>query len=173
MFDTMKMTKIVGGFCGALLVFLLGNWAAESLYSTSGGGHGEDAQAYVVPVEGDEAAAEEVAEGPSFEEAFALADAAAGESVFRNCRSCHAIEEGKNGTGPSLYGVVGRAVDAMEGFSYSGALVQVADVWTPEHLNGFLADPKGYAPGTKMTYAGLSDIGDRVNLIAYLDSIDN
>lgn len=173
MFDTMTMTKIVGGFCGAFLVFLLGNWAAESVYGGGEGGHGEHAQAYVVPVEDAGAAAEPVAEGPSFEEAYAQADAAAGEGVFRNCRSCHSIEQGKNGTGPSLYGVVGRPVDSIADYSYSGALEQVVDVWSPDHLNSFLTDPKGFAPGTKMTFAGLNKIEDRVNLIAYLDSLDN
>src|SRR6056297_1228588 len=65
MFDTMTFTKVLGSFCGALLIFLLGSWAAESLYHT-GGKHGEDhAQGYVIDTgEGD--GAEEVAEeGPS------------------------------------------------------------------------------------------------------------
>ena len=102
-----------------------------------------------------------------------MADASAGEGVFRNCRACHSLEPGQNGTGPTLYGVVGRAVDAVEGYSYSGALEQVADVWDPEHLNGFLENPREYAPGTKMAYNGLRSVEDRANLIAYLDTLDN
>ena len=50
MFDTMTLTKVVGGLCGTLLVFLLGGWAADIIYS-GGGGHGEVAQAYSIPVE--------------------------------------------------------------------------------------------------------------------------
>ena len=69
---------------------------------------------------------------------------------------------------------MGRAVDAAEGFgAYSGALEQVADVWTPENLFGFLENPRGYAPGTTMGFAGLKDPQDRADLIAYLDSIDD
>lgn len=170
MFDTMTMTKLVGGFCGALLVFLLGGWAAEAIYH-SGGGHGEAQQAYVIEVEGAEGE-EATEEGPSFEELFAMADPAAGEGLWRGCRSCHALEEGVNGTGPHLYGVVGRPVASVPGFSYSGALVDAADVWTPENLSGFLENPRGYAPGTAMSYSGMRSAEDRANLIAYLDSID-
>ena len=173
MFDTMTTTKIIGGFCGTFLVFLLGGWAAETIYHGGAGGHGEDhAQGYMIEVAEAGAASAEAEPEVDFATVMASADAAAGEAVFRNCRSCHAIEDGKNGTGPSLYGVVGRAVDTEAGYTYSGALEAVADIWTPEHLNGFLADPKGYAPGTKMSFKGLSKVEDRANLIAYLDSLD-
>ncbi|MGR3499482.1 MAG: c-type cytochrome [Limimaricola soesokkakensis] len=168
MFDTMTLTKVVGGLCGTLLVFLLGGWAADIIY---GGGHGEVEQAYSIPVEesGEGGGAEE--EAVPFEEIYASADAAAGEGVWRNCRSCHALEDGVNGTGPSLHAVVGREVGAYPGYDYSGALKAVADVWSPENLDGFLANPRGYAPGTKMTYNGLKDAEDRANLIAYLATI--
>lgn len=157
MFDTMTMTKVVGGLCGTLLVFLLGGWAAETIYHT-GGGHGGDHgeehhAAYVIESHGDGGDAP-VEEGPSFEEVYAAADPAAGEAQWRNCVSCHALEPGENKTGPSLYGVVGRPVGTEEGFNYSGALVAVADTWTPEALNGFLENPRGYAPGTAMGFNG-------------------
>lgn len=175
MFDTMTLTKTIAGICGALLVFLFGNWAADAIYSTQSGGHGDEiAQAYVIEVEAADDGAEEAAteEGPSFEGVYASADAAAGEGLWRNCRACHSNEEGKGGTGPSLYGVVGRAAGTFEGFNYSGAFQGVVDVWTPEHLNDFLTSPKGFAPGTTMTFRGISSIEDRANLIAYLDSLD-
>ncbi|MCO4842161.1 MAG: cytochrome c family protein [Yoonia sp.] len=171
MFDTMTMTKIIGGFCGAFLIFLLGGWAAETIYHGGAGGHGEDhAQGYKIEVA--DAGAEEAEPEPEvdFAVVFASADAAEGEGVWRNCRSCHALEEGKHGTGPSLFGIVGRDVDAVADYSYSGALELVADVWTPENLNGFLTDPKGYAPGTKMSFKGISKVEDRANLIAYLET---
>jgi cytochrome c len=76
-------------------------------------------------------------------------------------------------TGPSLYGVVGRDVGSVDGFNYSGSLSAVADVWTPENLNAFLENPRGYAPGTSMSYNGMRNIEDRADLIAYLDSLDN
>lgn len=165
MFDTMTFTKIAASLCGALLVLLLGKWAAEELYHVDG--HGE--QAYVIDTGADEGA-EEVVE-VAFADVYAAADAGAGARVFRQCSACHKLEAGANGAGPYLHNIVGRAVEAADGFGYSGALNAVVDVWTPEHLNGFLESPRGYAPGTSMGYNGLRDIEDRANLIAYLATI--
>lgn len=169
MFDTMTMTKTFGGLCGTLLVFLVGAWVAEEIYHS--GGHGDHEQAYVIPVEGGEA--EAVVEGPPFAEIYAVASAADGEGLWRACSACHALEQGDNGVGPYLYGVVGRDVAASQGFGYSGSLIAVNDVWTPEELNLFLENPRGYAPGTAMTYNGMRKIEDRANLIAYLDTLDD
>lgn len=173
MFDTMRLTKIVGSLCGALLIFLMGNWAAESLYSV-GGGHGDDHhQAYVIDTGEDEEGGEAAAEaGPSFAELYASADLDNGARVFNKCKACHQLEDGANGVGPHLYGVVGRDVGAADGFGYSGALSEAADVWTPEELDAFLEKPSGYAPGTSMGFAGLGKLEDRVNVIAYLDQTD-
>jgi len=178
MFDTMTMTKIVGGFGGMLLIFLFGNWAAESLYATEAEVHGEEPeQAYRIDTGEDEADSEDAAAeeetGPDFGVVFAAADPAAGEKLFKGCKACHKVEAGANATGPTLYGVVGRAVGSVDGYNYSGKLVAVAETWAPEALSDFLENPKGYAPGTKMSYKGMKDIEDRANLIAYLDSLDN
>ena len=168
MFDTMTMTKVVGAACGSLLVFLLGGWAADALYTTGGGGHGGEAsQAYTIDTGAGEATAS-AAEGPSFEELYASADAGAGEKVFSKCKACHKVD-GSNGTGPHLNGVVDRAKAQVEGFGYSDALMAMsAESWTPEKLDAFLANPKAYAPGTKMSFAGLPKPADRANLIAWL-----
>lgn len=173
MFDTMTMTKTAGALCGALLVFLLGNWAAESIYST-GGGHGDDhAQGYVVDTGDDGASEAAVDEGPSIGALMAAADPVNGEKLFRNCAACHSVVQGENKAGPYLYGVVGRNVGSVDSYgSYSGALTEVAQVWTPVELNGFLESPKGYAPGTTMGYAGMRKAEDRADLIAYLDQTD-
>ncbi|EAQ03671.1 Cytochrome cy [Pseudooceanicola batsensis HTCC2597] len=171
MFDTMTLTKAGGAFCGALLVFLLGKWAAEIVYATEAGGHGEEhAQAYVIETDEDEGGAAEEEEGPDFATLLASADVDSGARVFGKCKACHKID-GSNATGPYLDGVVGRAVGGVDGYSYSGALVEVAETWTPENLNAFIEDPKGFAPGTKMSFAGIRKAGDRADLVAYLQSI--
>ena len=68
--------------------------------------------------------------------------------------------------------MVDRAVDAVDGYSYSGALEEHFDVWTPANLNVFIEDPKGAAPGTKMTFAGIKKAQDRADLIAYLATLN-
>jgi cytochrome c len=167
MFDTMTMTKVVGAACGSLLVFMLGGWAASALYSTSGGHGGEATQAYTIDTGADDATAV-VEEGPSFDELYASADAAAGEKVFAKCKACHKVD-GSNGTGPHLDGVVDRAKASVAGFGYSDVLVSMAaDAWTPANLDAFLLSPKNYAPGTKMSFAGLPKPADRANVIAWL-----
>lgn len=168
MFDTMTLTKIVAGFCGTLLVFLLGIWGGELIYHVGGDHGGEHEQAYAIEVPEEEGGGEEEAEVP-FEEVFASADASAGERVFGKCRACHNLD-GSNAVGPHLDGVVEREVDAVSGFNYSGALEEHFESWTPENLNTFLADPQGEAPGTIMSFNGLPSVEDRANLIAYLQT---
>lgn len=171
MFDTMTWTKIVGGFCGAFLIFLLGKWVAEEVYHVGPSGHGDHAtQGYVIDT-GEDHAAAEVEEGPDFAEIYASADAAKGEKVFNKCKACHKID-GSNGAGPYLNGVVDRAIDSAEGFGYSGALMQLGATWTPETLDHFLTNPKGAAPGTAMGFSGLGKIEDRANVIAYLATLN-
>lgn len=171
MFDTMTMVKALGGLCGAFLVFLLGGWTADIVYGIYGHDDHHE-QAYVIEIESEDGPAEPVEEGPSFEELFLVADAGAGETSFaRACASCHKVERGENATGPYLYGVVGREVDTAEGFTYSGALEEVVQVWTPEELDHFITAPRDYAPGTSMTYTGMDNPETRANIIAYLATI--
>ena len=169
MFDTMTITKGLGAVCGSLLVFMLFNWAGDGLYSMGGGGHGgEETQSYTIAVEGGAAEAETAEAGPDFATVFAAADAAKGEKVFAKCKACHKVD-GTDGTGPHLNGVVGRQIAAAAGFGYSDALKGMAGkAWAPEELNHWLENPKAYAPGNKMSFAGLPKIEDRANLIAWL-----
>ena len=131
----------------------------------------------VVPV------AEETSEEAVAEEAPAVvvaafdADLAAkGEKVFKKCKSCHQIGEGaKNRSGPILTGVVGNAAGAVEGFKYSKPLMKMAGdglLWTEEELAAFLAKPKAYMKGTKMSFAGLKKEGDQVAIVEYLKSFE-
>ena len=172
MYDTMTLTKIVGSICGALLIFLFGNWAAESIY-----GLGEDSyaggapQAYtfataVAASTTDTTAAAE----PAFADVFAKADLAAGEKTFGKCKACHKID-GNNATGPHLNGVVGRARGTVDGFAYSDAMKSKNDPWTTEEIYTFIKAPKAYVPGTKMGFAGLAAPQDRANVVAYLASL--
>lgn len=167
MFDTMTITKVGAGFLGALLVFLLGGWAATEIYNTEAHHGDEHIPGYSIDVPEPVDVVEEVVE-VAFADVYATADAGAGEASWRQCSACHANVAGQNGVGPTLHGVVDRDIASIDGFGYSDALIGLEGDWTPEALSGFLESPRDYAAGTAMSYRGMDDIEDRANLIAYL-----
>ena len=94
-----------------------------------------------------------------------------GESVFRRCASCHTINQGgADGIGPNLYGRVGADIASAPGFNYSGALSDVEGNWNFDNLSDWIANPRSFAQGTTMSFAGLSDPLDRAALILYLNA---
>ena len=99
---------------------------------------------------------------------------AAGEKVFKKCSACHAVGEGaRNKSGPQLNALMGRPFASAEGFRYSNIFQTAASegrVWDAESLTAFLADPRGYMPGTKMSFSGLRKEGDQEAIVAYLSS---
>jgi len=100
---------------------------------------------------------------------------AQGEKAFRRCKSCHAVGPGaKNKTGPHLNSVFGRTIGGLDGFKYSNAFQSAAEagrVWDDASIAAFLAKPKSYIDGTKMTFAGLKSEADIAGIIAYLKAI--
>ncbi len=102
---------------------------------------------------------------------LAKADMAAGEAVFKKCIACHTINDGgANGIGPNLYNSLGKPHGHVAGFAYSDALSSVEGDWNFDNMNAWLISPRKYAPGTKMTFAGLSKPEDRANVIAYMNA---
>jgi cytochrome c len=102
---------------------------------------------------------------------LASADAAAGEQVFKKCTACHNADKGgANALGPNLWGVLGEPVGKGKGFAFSPALSGVGGTWNFDNMSAWLASPKKFAPGTKMTFAGLSNPQDRANVIAFLNA---
>jgi len=150
----------------------------SALLAACSGGESEPAE----PAATEEAATEEAAPAEAEAEAPAetaeagtevtlaslTGDAAAGKTVFAQCRSCHVTDEGVNRTGPSLHAVVGRESGTVEGFNYSDANASSDVTWTEDVLFEYLEDPRGFMPGTKMVFPGLKDPQDRANVIAYL-----
>ncbi|WP_336987280.1 cytochrome c family protein [Altererythrobacter aquiaggeris] len=111
-------------------------------------------------------------DGPSLAMVLSTADVARGEKVFAKCQSCHTIDQGgANGIGPNLYGIMGVPVGKhAAGFVYSSALSGHGGNWDFENMDAWLKSPKAFASGTKMSFAGLSKIEDRADVIVYMNS---
>ncbi|KEZ20378.1 cytochrome c family protein [Sphingobium yanoikuyae] len=110
--------------------------------------------------------------GPGLNTLLASADVAAGEKVFAKCAACHTVNQGgANGIGPNLYATVGEGIgQGKGGFAFSEALKSKGGEWSFDNLDHWLKSPREFAPGTKMTFAGLSNPADRANLIAWLNT---
>ncbi len=103
---------------------------------------------------------------------LASADVAKGEASFKKCMACHTIASGgANGIGPNLYGTMGEAIaQGKAGFAFSDALKKVGGSWGFDNMDAWLANPRKFAAGTKMTFAGIPDAQERANVIAYLNA---
>ena len=92
-----------------------------------------------------------------------------GRRVFARCRSCHTVVEGgANMTGPNLWGVFGRQAGAHAGYNYSQAVKDAGFTWDADRLDHWLANPRTFLPGNKMTFPGLPEATDRRDVIAFL-----
>ena len=109
--------------------------------------------------------------------AFDVELAEAGVKVFKKCKSCHQIGDGaKNKSGPILNGIFENAAGAVDGFKYSKAMRKAADaglVWDNVELAAFLAKPKTYMKGTKMSFAGLKKEKDQLAIVEFLKSLED
>ena len=102
---------------------------------------------------------------------LAKADVAKGQQVFNKCMACHNADKGgANQLGPNLWDVLGEPIGQGKGFAFSDALSKKGGTWSWDNLSQWLTSPKAFAPGTKMTFAGLSNPEDRANVIAFLNS---
>lgn len=104
---------------------------------------------------------------------LAAGDVAKGEAVFAKCKACHTADQGgASGIGPNLYGIVGKPIGKhAAGFAYSADLSGHGGNWDFANLDAWLKNPKAFAAGTKMSFAGLPKGEDRANVILYLNSL--
>lgn len=102
---------------------------------------------------------------------FADGDIKAGKKVFKKCKACHTVKEGKHKSGPSLYNIIGKTAAQAEGFKYSDAMMASGLTWDEETLRLFLTKPKDVVPKTSMAFAGLKKEKQIDDLIAYMKSV--
>ena len=162
-FNTIAGWVLAGGIAALGLSILTGEYF-----------HAERPEKMGYPIEGVELEGEGAAvdAGPPIETLLASADPAKGADVFKKCAACHTINQGgANGIGPNLYATMGEGIaEGKGGFAFSDALKSKGGSWSFENLDHWLASPREFASGTKMSFAGLSKPEDRANVIAYLNS---
>lgn len=124
-----------------------------------------------------EPGAESAPAAPQVEDVLPLLAAAnpeAGQQLAgRLCAACHSFDQGgANKVGPNLYGVVGNHHAHLDNFNYSPAMKGLAEKpWDYAALNEFLAAPARAIRGTRMAFAGIRDVKQRADVIAYLRTL--
>ena len=103
--------------------------------------------------------------------ALAMGDVKVGKKVFKKCKACHTVKEGKHKVGPSLFNIVGAEAGAIEEYKYSKAMLESGLTWDEATLREFLSRPKKLLPKTKMAFGGLKKEKDLDNIMAYLESL--
>jgi cytochrome c len=148
-------------------IVLLGGISLSSHYFDADSPHAPEEGGYFI-----EGVAEEGEEddGPALATLLASADLAAGEQVFAKCSACHTVTPGgATGIGPNVHAIMGAPI-AAGSFAYSSDLSAVGGNWTWEQMDAWLASPRKFAAGTKMSFAGLGKPEDRANLMAWLNT---
>jgi len=161
-----RFNTIAGWVLGAGIVALGASLVTGEVF------HSERPEKMGYPIEG---VVEEGAGGAEAEQPIAAflaaADPAKGEQVFKKCAACHtATQGGASGLGPNLYATMGKPLAHVAGFAYSDALKSKGGTWDWEAMSQWLKSPRNFAPGTKMTFAGLSKPEDRANLLVWLNA---
>jgi cytochrome c len=175
--DPLFFNKLAGAALSALLIFFGLPQLAVALRGGHHGAHhaeGHPFPQYPVAFATEAGAgAAEGGEQADFTTLLATADTGAGARKAALCKSCHTFEKGgANGTGPNLWGVVGRAVGGHAGFKYTSALQSAGGEWTFERLDGYLENSQGYLPGTAMVQK-FPNPEHRAQIIAYLNTLSD
>lgn len=158
-------TNTIAGWVLAGGIVALGLGIASSMYFD-----GERPEKMGYPIEGVESSEGGAVAAVPIATLLATADAAKGEAVFKKCAACHTINAGgAAGIGPNLHGIMGKGI-AGGSFAYSDALKGKGGTWTWEAMNEWLTNPRKFADGTKMTFAGLGNAEDRANLLVYMNA---
>jgi len=168
--NSFEINKILGALLGTCLVLVAVHIAAGAIFSQEA--PAKPGYEIAVKEEASQGAAPAAPAEVPIATLLASASAEHGAQVAKQCQACHNFQEGQGPkVGPDLYGVVDRPIAAVSGFNYSAALKAKQGKWDFDTLNAWLTKPSAFAPGTAMTFAGLTNDKQRADVIAYLDSL--
>jgi cytochrome c len=169
--NSFELNKILGALLGTCLVLVAVHIASGAIFEQEK--PAKPGYAIEVKEEGPQGStAPAEAKATPIATLLASASPERGANVAKQCQACHNFQEGAGPKiGPDLYNVVGRQVASVSGFNYSAGLKSKGGTWTFDALNAWLTKPSAYAPGTAMTFAGISNEKQRADLIGYLDTL--